>query len=126
MMLLEVLIVVAITSLIAGGVGVAAYEYFGKAKVTAATTSARSLRGSVKHWRSQAGETRCPTMSDLLSSGDLDEDSARVDPWGRPWRIDCEGARVAVGSDGPDRTENTGDDIRVPANEREPEDAPTG
>ena len=51
--------------------------------------------------------------------GALDEDSPKKDPWGNDWRIRCDGTRVIVETDGPDRQRGTEDDVRVPA----PQDA---
>ena len=125
--LVEMLIVVAIMSLVASGIAVAAYKYWSMAQIKTATANARSLRGLVKAWwlANESGE--CPTLDDLIRSGGADEDTSRVDPWGSAWRIECDGARVSVSSDGPDRKAGTTDDIRVPPIERQPgSPAPSG
>jgi hypothetical protein len=117
MMLVEVLIVVAIMSLVAGGVAVAAYKYYEYAKVQTATTNARAVRNGVKGWMMLFGGSECPTMPELIRRGGLDEDARRTDPWGMPWRIECSGGAVTVYSNGPDRERDTPDDIRVPPSE---------
>ena len=112
--LMEVLVVVAIMSLIAAGVGIAAYEYWNETRVRTAMTDARTLRGAVKSWWVLTGNDGCPTVAQLVRGRVLDADSARADPWGSPWRIECSEGEVSVISDGPDRKAGTEDDIRAP------------
>jgi prepilin-type N-terminal cleavage/methylation domain-containing protein len=112
--LLEVLVVVAIMSLIAAGVGVASYRHWQGAQLKTAGTNARAVRSAVKSWWVMTGNSGCPTATQLVNDDILDEDSPLTDPWGKPWRIDCSEDHVSVGSDGPDRTPATVDDIRVP------------
>ena len=112
--LLEVLVVVAIMSLIAAGVGVAAYKYWKDAQVKTATTGARTIRSAVKSYWVMTGKNGCPTVAELVSDDILDEDSPRTDPWGKPWRIECSEDHASVSSDGPDRAPGTDDDVRVP------------
>jgi general secretion pathway protein G len=115
--LIEVLIVVAIMSMVAGGVAVAVIRQGEAAKRKTALTDARTLRGAVKMWWLD-GATSCPSVAQLIQTGTLDEDNGTVDPWGTPWRILCDGTSVSVSSDGPDRERDTEDDIRVPPIER--------
>jgi type II secretory pathway pseudopilin PulG len=112
--LIEVLVVLAIISLIGGGVGVAVYRHYKGAQGKAATSGARTIRGAVRSWWVTSGSSGCPTVARLVSDGVLDEDSPLTDPWGTPWRIECSGDSVSVGSDGPDKAPSTDDDIRVP------------
>jgi general secretion pathway protein G len=115
--LIEVLIVVAIMALIAAGVAMAVMGPWEGAKKKAAATSAHAIREGVKgYWALQEG-TGCPTVGDLIGAGILDEASARKDPWGTPFHIECSGASVTVTSYGPDRTAETADDIRIPPRE---------
>lgn len=112
--LVEMLIVVAIMAIVAGGVAVAAMNHWNRAREQTAKTSARGIRNAVKGWWLTQDEMRCPTVGELLSSGVLDEDSPPQDPWGTPWHIECEEERITVSSNGPDRQNGTADDIRVP------------
>ena len=79
-----------------------------------ARTTARQLRRSIELWLFDAEEGDCPALSTLISDGVVDEDVASADPWGREWRIACEGTKVEVCSFGPDRKERGGDDICAP------------
>ena len=112
--MVEMLVVVAIMSLIAAGVGIAAYNHWSAARIRTAMTDARTLRGAVKSWWVLSGNDGCPTVAQLVRGGGLDADSARTDPWGSPWRIECNEGEVSVISSGPDRKAGTEDDIRAP------------
>src|SRR5262249_55231555 len=96
--LLEVLVVVAIMSLVAAAVGVSAYRHWRHGQVDTARTAARTIRGGVKAWWVTTGRSDCPTVADLIRDHVLDEDSPQQDPWGKPWRIDCSDDEVSVGS----------------------------
>lgn len=112
--LIEVLIVVAIMALVATGVAVAAFKFYQQAKVRDADTNARALRDAVKAFWMMHESAACPSFAELVSTGVLDEGSARTDPWGKPWHIECVDTAVTVLSDGPDRRPGTPDDIRAP------------
>ncbi len=117
--LIEVLVTIAIITLISSGIAVAAYRYYERAKVKAAYASAREIRQSVKaSWLEDNSD--CPGVDALISRGVLDEDSARLDPWGNSWRVACDGSRVGVSSNGKDRQPDTADDIGVPQREKSP------
>jgi type II secretory pathway pseudopilin PulG len=113
-MLVEILIVVAIMAMISGLVAVAAIKYWQEARIRAAGTGARSLRHSVEGYWAMHGDEGCPTFDELVKAGAVDEAAEKKDPWGGSWRIQCDGPRVTVSSDGPDRRSGTADDIRVP------------
>ncbi len=113
--LIEVLIVVAILSLIAAGIAVAAYQQYEEAKKTHTRTMVRTLRRAVQGYRTLKGVAICPSFLELVEVGAVDEDSPVADPWGSPWEVECSGARVVVRSLGPDTTSETEDDIVAPA-----------
>lgn len=58
-----------------------------------------------RHW------CECPDVQDLVVGGYLDPAFSGVDAWGKPFRIECRGAALAVRSDGPDGSPGTPDDI---------------
>jgi len=118
--LLEILIAVAIMSLIAAAVGIGAYRAFRDSQVKTAALNARTIRNAVKQYWVSSTNPDCPTFADLVKERALDEDSPRKDPWGSPWRIECADEQVSVGSDGPDKKPQTEDDVRVPPLRRAP------
>jgi general secretion pathway protein G len=112
--LVEVLIVVAIIAMIAGGVSVFALPRYRDAQIKSATTGAQVIRGAIQQWQAANNETTCPTVNQLVQEKFLDPGAASVDPWNQGYTLTCEGEDVAVGSAGPDKKKGTADDIRVP------------
>jgi general secretion pathway protein G len=110
--LIEVLVAVAIVTLVSVAVGIAAYKHWIDSQRKTAFNEARTVRQAVK--ARQLEKDSCPTFAMLLEDGALDEGSPKQDPWGNAWRIRCDGARVIVETDGPDRQRGTEDDVRVP------------
>jgi prepilin-type N-terminal cleavage/methylation domain-containing protein len=112
--LMEVMITIAIIALISGGIALAVIDHFRTAKIKNAHTDAAALRNGVKTSWIEHASAACPTVTELIENGTLDENSRRTDPWGGPWQISCDGTKVAVSSSGPDGEAGTPDDIRVP------------
>lgn len=117
--LVEVLIVVAIIALVAGGVGVGVLRHWVGAQTRSAETNARTIRASVKAWWVDHAPGECPRVDELIAAGALDRDSPRQDPWGGAWRVHCSNDDVTVVSAGRDRTIGTKDDIRAPPTARD-------
>jgi general secretion pathway protein G len=111
--LVEVLIVVAIMSLIATTVVVAVIPKFQQAQRDTALNSAREIRNAVTRWRAR-GTDQCPTISQLVSDKEIDTASKTDDPWGSPFKIVCTEDEVIVSSVGADKKEGTQDDLSVP------------
>lgn len=111
--LVEVLIVVAIMAMLAGGIAFALLPQFQKASIKTARDNAIKLRQAVALWRTDSPGD-CPTVSQLKKDKLLDQVGGE-DPWGRPYRITCPDGEVVVASDGPDQKRGTQDDIVVPS-----------
>lgn len=112
--LVEVLIVVAILSIIAGAVAVFAIPHYIDAQKKTAATDARTLVSVVETYRlSRADQTVCPTIEELKANNALRKEQNANDPWGHPYKIACDGLQVAVTSVGPDGKEGTEDDVGV-------------
>jgi general secretion pathway protein G len=111
--LVEVLIVLAIMTLIAGGVVVAVIPQFNKAKIEATTNNARGIRDAVIRWKATGGDG-CPTVSQLVQDKQIDSAAKVEDPWGSAYKIACTEDEVTVLSFGPDKKEGSSDDISVP------------
>ena len=113
MTLFEVLIVIAILSLLSSGVAVAVMHYLEKARVDAAKLETKQILTAVNVWRAdQPGE--CPTVTELLANGALQRMERSGDPWGHPYQVDCSDGTVTVASPGKDQEWATEDDIRAP------------
>jgi general secretion pathway protein G len=112
--LIEVMIVVVILGLIAGGVAVAVFPRFKEGQVKTTRTSALELRRAVESWRGMKGGDTCPTIDMLKADKQIDTASKATDAWDQPFKISCEDDETIVLSTGPDKKEGTSDDIRVP------------
>ncbi|MGC4063557.1 MAG: type II secretion system protein [Polyangiaceae bacterium] len=112
--LVEVLIVVAIVAMVAGGVTVFALPRYREAQIRSAETWARTIRAAVQNWQSTSNETSCPTIAQLVQEKHLDSGSTTVDPWGQQFQLTCSEDEVFVLSTGPDKKKGTKDDIQIP------------
>jgi general secretion pathway protein G len=112
--LIEVMIVVVILGLIAGGVAVAVFPKLKEAQVKTTRTSAMELRRAAETWRGAHASDQCPTPEALKSEKAIDSASKITDAWDDPFKISCEDDETIVNSMGPDKKEGTQDDIRVP------------
>ena len=111
--LVEVLIVVAILSLIAGGVAIYAIPKFQQAQKDTAKTDCKTLVQVVETFKLNhpAASSECPTVEALKNDKSLKADQNTNDPWGKPYRIICQGEEFGVTSAGPDGKEGSEDDI---------------
>jgi len=111
--LVEVLIVVAIMALIAGGVGFLVLPKYRDSQVKQATIDARKIRGVATQYVALNGGGECPTVETLIDARELDSEGGGMDPWGQPFEIACSGDDIQVASNGPDQQAGTEDDIVV-------------
>jgi general secretion pathway protein G len=112
--LFEVLIVVAILAMVAGGVAVFALPRFQDSQKKTAEAGARTIRMAVQQWQAANNETSCPTMSQLIQDKQLDTGQNTNDPWGQAYTLSCTDDQVTVISNGPDKKKGSKDDISVP------------
>ena len=110
--LVEVLIVVSIMALIAGGATLLVFPQYKKAQVKLAVEGARTLKQAADLYvnLNSSGEG-CPSVQDLVSAKNIDGKKVD-DPWGVPFRLSCGDGDVRVLSSGPDKKEGTPDDLR--------------
>ena len=112
--LVEVLIVVAIVAMVAGGVTVFALPRYKEAQVRSAETWARTIRAAIQNWQAASNETGCPTISQLVQEKHLDPGTSLKDPWGQDFTLNCTEDEIFVSSPGPDKKKGTKDDIQIP------------
>ena len=112
--LVEVLIVVAIVAMVAGGVTVFALPKYREAQIRSAETWARTIRAAIQNWQASTNETNCPTVSQLVQEKHLDPGQSTKDPWGQEFDLKCTEDEVFVTSLGPDKKKGTKDDIQIP------------
>ncbi|MCH2109792.1 MAG: type II secretion system GspH family protein [Polyangiaceae bacterium] len=115
MTLIEIMIVVAIIAMVAGGVAVVAIPKMKEAQIKTTQTAARVIRNAVSQWQLAENEFgTCPTVSQMIDDKVLDSGQNTDDPWGEPFVITCEDDEVVVSSSGPDKKKGTKDDISIP------------
>ncbi len=115
MTLIEIMIVVAIIAMVAGGVAVVAIPKMKEAQITQAATGARVIRSAVSQWQLSENEySECPTVSQLIDDKQLDSGQNSQDPWGQDFAITCADDEVIVTSAGPDKKVGSKDDITIP------------
>ena len=112
--LIEILIVLAIVGLIAGGVAVVAVPKYQEAQKKQAQIDARTIHPAAEKYRVDHTGEGCPTVELLRDKNELSKSSKITDPWESPYKIICGDEDVTVLSLGPDKKEGTADDIKIP------------
>jgi general secretion pathway protein G len=115
--LVEVLIVVAIMAMLAGGVAFALLPKFGDTQNKVAIQGATEIRRMVQTYQIDKGSD-CPSVSQLRKEGLMDKAGTSADPWGSPYQIRCEDNEIYVLSLGKDKKKGTPDDLEVPGAEK--------
>jgi general secretion pathway protein G len=113
--LLEIMIVLAIIALIAGGVGTAVFKQFNKAKVATARLRVKAARDATAQYMID-NSSNCPKgIDDLVSQKYLDKNNAK-DPWDKPLLFKCPGTNdtdaADISSSGADKQDGTPDDVK--------------
>ncbi len=108
--LIEIMIVITIFAMMAGGVAVALLPQLEKARLKTTKTDAQGMRSAVMLYVAD-NPRGCPTVEELVSERYLDATRRTTDAWDTPFQISCEDGDVAVVSAGPDLEFNTEDDI---------------
>lgn len=111
--LIEILIVLAIVGLIAGGVAVVAVPKYQESQKNQAKIDARTIHPVAEKYKVDHPGV-CPTVEQLRAEKELSAASKITDPWDSPYKIICGDEDIMVVSFGPDKKENTNDDIRIP------------
>lgn len=111
--LIEILIVLAIIGLIAGGVAAVAIPKLAEARIKTAKTDCISIHGPADLWRADH-QNECPTLDALKAAKTFAAGGNTNDPWGKPYQIRCDSDELRVFSYGPDGKDGTADDISVP------------
>jgi general secretion pathway protein G len=110
MTLIEIMIVITIFAMIAGGVAVALLPRLEEARIKSTKTDAQALRSAVMLYVAD-NPRGCPTVEDLVNERYLDATRRTNDAWDTPFQISCEEGDISVLSAGPDLEFNTEDDI---------------
>jgi general secretion pathway protein G len=118
--LIEILIVLAIVGLIAGGVAVVAIPKYAESQKNQAKIDARTIHPVAEKYKVDHPGPNCPTVEQLRAEKELSAASKITDPWDTPYQIRCQDEELYILSFGPDKKEGTNDDIRIPDNSPTP------
>jgi len=110
--LLEIMVVIALISLLTTGVAVGALKMLRDAEDEQAKTNAAALAAAAEAFIIGHGSEECPTPEEMQRDGVLSSRSKTEDPWGTPYRIQCEPNYAIAISAGRDGIFDTGDDIK--------------
>ena len=108
--LVEVLIVVAIMAVIAGGATILVFPKLKEARIKNAIIGCGTIKKAAELHMNTGGGEGCPTIQELVSAKMIDG-SKTDDPWGKPYTIQCNEGEVKVVSAGNDKQLNTPDDV---------------
>jgi len=111
--LIEVLIVIAIMALIAGGVGFMVFPKIKQARIDTAKNDCREIQKIATQYMALNVGVDCPTVQTLIDEKELQHEGGGADPWGTPYELSCGADEVSVVSAGPDAQMGTEDDIFV-------------
>jgi general secretion pathway protein G len=111
--LVEVLIVVAIMSVISGMAVFVAYPELKKARVRTAKMGALAVAEAARTYMEidHAGDPACPTVQELVEARKLDGKRVK-DPWGSRYAVGCDDEEIHGTSLGRDKRLGTPDDVR--------------
>jgi general secretion pathway protein G len=113
--LVELVIVITLIGLLTAAIAVGVMKIRADGMVGAAKTACGTLRQATLAYLNKNTGADCPSPEQLKKERQVDETFDIKDPWGQPYKIACESDEsIRVSSSGPDKKENTEDDIRVP------------
>ncbi len=110
--LLEIMVVIALLSLLATAVAVAVLPMLTNSEDKQAQTNAAALAAAAEAFIIGHGSEECPTPEEMQRDGVLSSRSKIEDPWGTPYRIVCAPDSAIAISAGRDKTFDTSDDLK--------------
>lgn len=110
--LLEILVVIALISLLTTGVAVGALKMLRDNEDKQARTNAAALAAAAEAFIIAHGPEACPTPEEMKREGVLSSRSSTEDPWGTTYRIVCEPESATAISAGRDGVFGTEDDVK--------------
>lgn len=112
--LIEILIVLAIIGLIAGGITAVAIPRLNESRLKSTKIDCQNLQQVAERYRSDHAGEECPTAQLLKDKKEISASSNIKDPWDHGYVIECEADETYVRSWGPDGKAGTQDDIMIP------------
>ena len=109
--LLEIMVVIALLSLLATAVAVAVLPMLTDSEDKQAKINAAALATAAEAFIISHPSEECPTPEEMQRDGVLSSRSKTDDPWGTPYRIVCAPESAIAISAGRDQTFDTDDDV---------------
>jgi general secretion pathway protein G len=109
--LVEVLIVLAIMAIIAGGAVTLVFPRLKESRVKQTVLSAGVIKTAAQSYMHLDSAGGCPTIKDLVDGKQIDGKKTD-DPWGMQFKIACDGDEITVTSSGQDKKDGTPDDVK--------------
>ena len=109
MTLIEIMIVMVIMALVAGGAAFAILPRLKDAKVKQTLQDAKKIASAAELYLSEHDD--CPTVAKLVEDKILSSKSSTKDAWGNDYAIECDEDGATVKSAGPDKQMGSEDDI---------------
>jgi prepilin-type N-terminal cleavage/methylation domain-containing protein len=109
MTLVEIMAVLVIIALVAGGVGFAILPNIERAKIKQTRIDAKAITSAATMYMADYNE--CPTVQQLLDDKILDKNKSTKDAWDNDFNIECDEDGPLAVSAGPDKQLGTDDDI---------------
>lgn len=113
MTLTEIMIVLAIISMIMGAAGFVGFSRLKEAKVKQTRITMKQVEGAITQWQADSNESCPASLDDLVSKKILNK--APKDGWNNPFVFKCPGEHnndIDLMSRGADGKEGTEDDIK--------------
>jgi prepilin-type N-terminal cleavage/methylation domain-containing protein len=111
MTLVEIMIVVAIMTMLTSLIGYGVFDQWKKSQAKTARIQVERLAGKVKMFKVE-NNGKCPSMDELIP-----DQKQRLDPWGENYVFTCgtqdDPDSFEIFSKGPDRKDATQDDIKA-------------
>jgi general secretion pathway protein G len=109
MTLIEIMIVMVIMALVAGGAAFAILPRLKEAKVKQTQQDAKKVASAAEMYLSEHDD--CPTVDKLIEEKILSKKSHTKDAWDNDFTIECDDDGATVKSAGPDKAMGSEDDI---------------
>lgn len=109
MTLIEIMIVMVIMALVAGGAAFAVMPRLRKAKIDQTRQDAKKVASAAEMYMSEHDD--CPSVDKLVEEKILSKKSRVTDAWDNAYTIECDEDGAIVKSAGPDEQMGSEDDI---------------
>jgi general secretion pathway protein G len=86
-----------------------------RANIGKARTGCNTIRQATMQWQAIHPGGACPTVEQLRKEKDLETGFSLTDPWGNPYKVNCDNDEITCTTAGPDHKDGTEDDILVPS-----------